>query len=197
MNYLLKVTCRGAARAHRGAPRAKTGPEMGTLAGMSEGMLMDTTQATTTLAGAPGGTLANCQAPGFNKPQRSGLIRTCPDRSTGSPPLEDPALDGVSHSILKGVLGGILKRPFGLTARVTATDRPSRRTLAYIEHEHRSHRVFASITRPSYGDRPKATKSVGPGIVPDRTHSSHPVISRAPREARTSPTSPHAMTAYA
>ena len=127
------------------------------------------------------GTLANWQAPGFNKPQRSGLIRTCPDRSTGSKPLEDVTLDGVSHPILMRVLRGILKRPFDLTARVTVNDRPNRRRLAYIEHEHRSHRFFASIhTRPSYGDRPKAIRSVGPGIVPDRTRSSHPVISADP-----------------
>jgi hypothetical protein len=89
--------------------------------------------------------LANWQAPGFNKPQRSGLIRTCPDRSTGSKPLDHVILDGVSHLILKRVPRGILKRPIDRTARVALRDRRIRRRLAYIEHEHRSHRFFRSI----------------------------------------------------
>jgi hypothetical protein len=91
------------------------------------------------LFGVWGVTLANWQAPGFNKPQRSGSIRTCPERSTGSKPLEDLTLGGVSleilMSILKRVLKGILKR--------ISRNRSSR--LAYIEHEHRSHRFFRSI----------------------------------------------------
>jgi hypothetical protein len=126
-------------------------------------------------------TLANWQAGGFNKPQRSGLIRTCPDWSTGSKPLVDLTLGGVSPLIekwmLRGVLTGVLKRISRVitASRVaTVTIRPSSR-LAYIEHEHRSHRFFQAIfTRPSYGDHePKAAESLrpGPGIVPDRAHA--------------------------
>lgn len=93
--------------------------------------------------------LANWQAGGFNKPQRSGSIRTCPDRSTGSKPLEVLILDGVSAAILKRVLKGILKRISRVTISVSR--------LAYTEHEYRSHRFFQAIfTRPSYGDPPKA-----------------------------------------
>ena len=121
-------------------------------------------------------TLANWQAPGFNKPQRSGLIRTCHDRSTGSKPLEDVTLDGVSHPILKRVLRGILKRPFDWISRVTIVhSRLSR--LAYIEHEHRSHSFFhVTFTRPSYGDQRKAAQAAEsvskcPGIVPERAHT--------------------------
>ena len=118
-----------------------------------------------------GEVLANWQAAGFNKPQRSGFIRTCPERSTGSKPLEDFTLDGVLHPILKRVLKGILKR--------ISRNRLSR--LAYIEHEHRSHSFFdVTFTRPSYGDQRKAAqaaKSVSkcPGIVPEAGTHSHPV----------------------
>ena len=109
------------------------------------------------------GALANCQAAGFNKPQRSGLIRTCPDRSTGSKPLEDLTLGGVSvailESILKRVLAGILKR----ISHSSAIE--SRATVFHV--------IF---TRPSYGDQRKAAqaaKSVSkcPGIVPERAHT--------------------------
>jgi hypothetical protein len=122
--------------------------------------------------------LANWQAPGFNKPQRSGFIRTCPERSTGSKPLEDLTLDDrtqidVPVAILKsGVLKGILKRT--LPNRL-GRNRLSR--LAYIEHEHRSQSFFdVTFTRPSYGDQRKAAqaaKSVSkcPGIVPERAHA--------------------------
>jgi hypothetical protein len=126
------------------------------------------------------GALANWQAPGFNKPQRSGSIRTCPQRSTGSKPLEDLTLDGVSLVILKRVLKGILKR--------ISRNRLSR--LAYIEHEHRSHSFFdVTFTRPSYGDQRKAAqaaKSVSkcPGIVPEAGTHSHPVIAAPARGAR-------------
>jgi hypothetical protein len=138
------------------------------------------------LSAASSRTLANWQAGGFNKPQRSGLIRTCPDWSTGSKPLVDLTLGGVSPLIekwmLRGVLTGVLKRISRVVtaSRVaTANSRPSRirpsSRLAYIEHEHRSHRFFQAIfTRPSYGDHePKAAESLrpGPGIVPDRAHA--------------------------
>jgi hypothetical protein len=114
-----------------------------------------------------GAALANWQAPGFNKPQRSGSIRTCPERSTGSKPLEDLILAGVSHLILMRVLKGILKR--------ISRSRLSR--LAYIEHEHRSHSFFhVTFTRPSYGDQRKAAQAAEsvtkcPGIVPERAHT--------------------------
>jgi hypothetical protein len=130
------------------------------------------------LFGVWGVTLANWQAPGFNKPQRSGFIRTCPERSTGSKPLEDLILDGVSlaidKSILKRVLKGILKRPRNRLSR-----------LAYIEHEHRSHSFFhVTFTRPSYGDQRKAAQAAEsvsqcPGIVPEAGTHSHPVHFRA------------------
>jgi hypothetical protein len=131
------------------------------------------------LFGVWGVTLANWQAPGFNKPQRSGSIRTCPERSTGSKPLEDLTLGGVSleilMSILKRVLKGILKR--------ISRNRSSR--LAYIEHEHRSHSFFhVTFTRPSYGDQRKAAQAAEsvsqcPGIVPEAGTHSHPVHFRA------------------
>jgi len=101
-----------------------------------------------------GVTLANWQAGGFNKPQRSGFIRTCPDRSTGSKPLVDNAPDEVSQGRFNpGTLKRILKRISRVTISVSR--------LAYIEHEHRSHRLFQAIffTRPSYGDDAKAAKS--------------------------------------
>jgi hypothetical protein len=130
------------------------------------------------------GTLANCQAPGFNKPQRSGLIRTCPERSTGSKPLEDVSLIGVSRSILKRVLRGILKRRLDRTARVTGF---SFSRLAYIEHEHRSHRFFRSIhaafvwssaqgnqvTRPGHCARPDTFKPPGHFCRPIRRVAAH------------------------
>ena len=128
------------------------------------------------LFGVWGVTLANWQAPGFNKPQRSGFIRTCPERSTGSKPLEDLTLDGVFVAILKRVLEGILKRPRDRFARNRlARNRLSR--LAYIEHEHRSHSFFhVTFTRPSYGDQRKAAQAAEsvskcPGIVPERAHT--------------------------
>ena len=147
--------------------------------------------------------LANWQAAGFNKPQRSGFIRTCPDRSTGSKPLEDLTLDGrtcndVPLPILKRVLKGILKRISHVSAieirasieiratvesRATVTSRLSR--LAYIEHEQRSHSFFHVIfTRPSYGDQRKAAQAAEsvskcPGIVPEAGTHSHPVHFRA------------------
>ena len=135
------------------------------------------------LSAACSRTLANWQAGGFNKPQRNGLIRTCPDRSTGSKPLADLTLDGASPLkdkwTLKRVLTGVLKRNSRVIRVITGSraatviSRPSR--LAYIEHEHRSHRFFQAIfTRPSYGDQqPKAAESLrpGPGIVPDRAHA--------------------------
>jgi hypothetical protein len=123
------------------------------------------------LFGVGGVVLANWQAPGFNKPQRSGFIRTCPERSTGSKPRDDLTLDGVSlakgKSILERVLKGILKR--------ISRSRLSR--LAYIEHEHRSHSFFhVTFTRPSYGDQRKAAQAAEsvtkcPGIVPERAHT--------------------------
>ena len=119
------------------------------------------------LFGVWGVTLANWQAPGFNKPQRSGSIRTCPERSTGSKPREDLTLDGVFNAILKRVLKGILKR--------ISRNRLSR--LAYIEHKHRSHSFFhVTFTRPSYGDQRKAAQAAEsvskcPGIVPQRAHT--------------------------
>ena len=129
------------------------------------------------LFGVWGVTLANWQAPGFNKPQRSGFIRTCPERSTGSKPLEDLTLDGrtqieVFVAILKRVLKGILKRT---SRNRLARNRLSR--LAYIEHEHRSHSFFhVTFTRPSYGDQRKAAQAAEsvskcPGIVPERAHT--------------------------
>ena len=133
------------------------------------------------------GALANCQAPGFNKPQRSGLIRTCPDRSTGSKPLEDVSLIGVSHSILKRVLRGTLKRTLDRKGRVTGF---SFSRLAYIEHEHRSHSFFhVTFTRPSYGDQRKAAQAAEsvskcPGIVPEAGTHSHPIIAAPARGAR-------------
>ena len=120
-----------------------------------------------------GAALANWQAPGFNKPQRSGLIRTCPDWSTGSKPLEDLTLHGVSPPILKRVLKGILKR----ISPVASIERRATSRLAYIEHEHRSHSFFhVTFTRPSYGDQRKAAQAAEsvskcPGIVPERAHT--------------------------
>lgn len=134
MSYPLEVRDRHAAQDRWGAAFPEIGPAL-------DWPPLD--------GGAGAGALANWQAAGFNKPQRSGFIRTCPDRSTGSKPLEDLTLDGVSIAILKWVLKGILKRPLDLTARVTtaksrpSSNRPSR--LAYTEHEHRSHRFFRSI----------------------------------------------------
>ena len=116
------------------------------------------------------GTLANWQADGFNKPQRSGFIRTCPDRSTGSKPLVAKTPDEVSQGRFdQGTLKRILKRISRVTISVSR--------LAYIEHKHRSHRFFQAnfFTRPSYGDDAKVARSVGnpagPGIVPDRAHA--------------------------
>ena len=154
------------------------------------------------------GALANWQAAGFNKPQRSGLIRTCPDRSTGSKPLEDLTLDGqaptdvslaILKSILKRVLAGILKRISHISAiesRASIELRASR--LAYIEHEHRSQRFFrVTFTRPSYGDQRKAAQAAQsvskcPGIVPEAGTHSHPVIAAPARGAQliTSSTTP-------
>lgn len=139
-----------------------------------------------------GEVLANWQAAGFNKPQRSGFIRTCPERSTGSKPLEDPTLDGrthidVLHPILKRVLKGILKR--------ISRNRLSR--LAYIEHEHRSHSFFdVTFTRPSYGDQRKAAqaaKSVSkcPDIVPEAGTYSHLIIAAPARGVQLTTSSNH------
>ena len=129
------------------------------------------------LFGVWGVTLANWQAPGFNKPQRRGSIRTCPERSTGSKPLEDLTLGGrtqidVFIEILTRVLKGILKRT---SRNRLARNRLSR--LAYIEHEHRSHSFFhVTFTRPSYGDQRKAAQAAEsvskcPGIVLERAHT--------------------------
>jgi hypothetical protein len=141
------------------------------------------------LFGVWGVTLANWQAPGFNKPQRSGFIRTCPERSTGSKPLEDLTLDGVFPPVIKWILKrvrqGILKRT---SRNRLARNRLSR--LAYIEHEHRSHSFFhVTFTRPSYGDQRKAAQAAEsvsqcPGIVPEAGTRSHPVIAAPARGAQ-------------
>lgn len=123
------------------------------------------------------GELANWQAPGFNKPQRSGLIRTCPDWSTGSKPLEDVTLVGVSHSILIRALRGILKRIIA-----TAKDRRIRRRLAYIEHKHRSHRFFASIHAAFVWRSAQGNSIVGHGSRPG--HCARPDTPKSPGHFR-------------
>ncbi len=118
-----------------------------------------------------GTTLANWQAGGFNKPQRSGFIRTCPDRSTGSKPLvvktPDEVFQGRFH---QGTLKRILKRISRVTISVSR--------LAYIEHKHRSHRFFQAIffTRPSYGDDAKIARSVESSRLVDQTSRRAPAL---------------------
>lgn len=118
-----------------------------------------------------GTTLANWQAGGFNKPQRSGFIRTCPDRSTGSKPLADQTPDEVFQGRFhQGTLKRILKRISRVTISVSR--------LAYIEHEHRSHRFFQAIffTHPSYGDDAKIARSVESSRLVDQTSRRAPAL---------------------
>ena len=128
------------------------------------------------------GTLANCQGCGSNKPQRSGFIRSRPDRITGSKLLvkrPPPACHVGCH---------VEQMFMGLSQ-------------AYIEHEHRSHTVFSAkefsarefrrrLTSPktAHCARARLSSHLGFCLRPRRDASANTLlIERAPACSRRQP----------